>query len=197
METVYQVRNQPLAKTTMKALEARKVDYWRNALRSRVGNPAHNFKYVIKDGGQRMAKNNDKKRDQLGMPIGTAAGRLRKMIMFALLQKAGQDICHQCGERIKRVEDLSVEHIIPWLDSDDPIELYFDLDNITFSHLKCNIASARRFNRGMKNPEKYIELTCARCGCQFDRLKTWHKDRKARGQVNVFCSQRCAGNRKL
>jgi len=88
-------------------------------------------------------ESNKKKSKQLGMNHATAAGRLRKMIMFQMMQELGKDSCHQCGEKIESIKDLSVEHKIPWLDSDDPVRLYFDLDNITFSHLKCNSGSRR------------------------------------------------------
>lgn len=36
---------------------------------------------------------------------------------------------------------------MPWLDSDNPISNFFDLNNIAFSHLKCNIADRRRPNK--------------------------------------------------
>ena len=84
-----------------------------------------------------------KKKEQLGMNHGTAANKLRKIILFALVKEAGLDNCYRCGERIERVEDLSIEHKIPWLDSDDPKGLYFDLNNIAFSHLSCNSSAAR------------------------------------------------------
>jgi len=84
-----------------------------------------------------------KKSEQLGMPHGTAANKLRKAIMFDLIKKAGKNICFQCGETIDNISNLSIEHKVPWLDSEDPVGLYFDLDNIAFSHLSCN-SSARR-----------------------------------------------------
>ena len=86
----------------------------------------------------------DKKFDQLKMPIGTASARLKKNILFYLLFKHNENVCYQCNEKINTSEELSVEHKIPWIDSDDPIDLFFDINNIAFSHLKCNIGSARR-----------------------------------------------------
>jgi hypothetical protein len=91
-----------------------------------------------------MSNSNRKKADQLGMPHGTAQGRLKKSLLFHFVQCAGQAICHQCHEEIKCIEDFSIDHITPWLDSDDPVELFYDLDNIAFSHLKCNCAAARK-----------------------------------------------------
>lgn len=88
-----------------------------------------------------MSKYNSQaaKAAQLGMPIGTAMGRLRKMIMFQFVQKAGMDNCFRCGKKIETVHELSVEHKKTWLHSSDPVGLFFDLGNISFSHLKCNV----------------------------------------------------------
>ena len=36
---------------------------------------------------------------------------------------------------------------MPWLDSSTPLETFFDLDNITFSHNSCNISAARKPHR--------------------------------------------------
>lgn len=91
-----------------------------------------------------MDKQGQKKADQLGMPHGTAQGRLRKNVMFSLIKLCGVDVCFQCGESIDSPDDLSIEHKVPWLDSESPVELFFDLTNIAFSHLKCNAGAARR-----------------------------------------------------
>lgn len=90
-----------------------------------------------------MTTGNRRKAEQLGMPIGTASNRLKKMILFKLLKDSGKNICFQCGEPIESADVLSIEHKISWLDSENPRELFFDLDNIGFSHLKCNIIAAR------------------------------------------------------
>jgi hypothetical protein len=86
---------------------------------------------------------NKKKNDQLGMNHGTASHRLRKMIMFDLVAKLSLNICHQCGEAITNIKELSIEHKTPWLDSDDPVDLFFSLDNIAFSHFSCNTLASR------------------------------------------------------
>lgn len=74
--------------------------------------------------------------NQLGMPFGTAHHRLRKLILFHLLRKCGEDICYRCHERIAVVEDLSIEHKEPWEGIDST--LFWDIDNIAFSHINCN-----------------------------------------------------------
>jgi hypothetical protein len=39
----------------------------------------------------------------LGIAHGTATNRLRKMVMFSLLEKHGENICFKCSEKIKTV----------------------------------------------------------------------------------------------
>jgi|JI10StandDraft_1071094.scaffolds.fasta_scaffold10823_6 hypothetical protein len=83
-----------------------------------------------------------KKENQLGMNPSTASGRLVKDILYSLVVQTNKDNCHHCGKKINR-EDFSIEHKVPWLDSEDPQYLFFDLSNIAFSHLKCNTSAAR------------------------------------------------------
>lgn len=119
-----------------------------------------------------MKETDRKKRKQLGMPHGTAANKLRKAIMFDLIKKAGKNICFQCGETIDNISNLSIEHKIPWLDSEDPAGLYFDLDNIAFSHLTCN-CKAGRYTR--KRTQHGSGRMYNHYGCRCDKCKEWNK----------------------
>ncbi len=76
-----------------------------------------------------------------GIPFGTAAGRLRKMVMFDMARQLGRNICYRCGKPIESAEELSVDHKTPWLDNE---EAFWDLDNIAFSHLLCNSLASDR-----------------------------------------------------
>lgn len=87
---------------------------------------------------------NQKKSEQLGLPYGTAMARLRKMVLFDLLVRCEENICFHCETPIKTVTELSMEHKEPWLDVDT--DLFWDIDNIAFSHLVCNTRAARSFN---------------------------------------------------
>jgi hypothetical protein len=89
-----------------------------------------------------VKNSNVKKARQLGMPHGTAQGRLVKMLLLRMAQDLGRDFCHRCGGRIESVKELSTDHKKEWLDADTA--LYWDLDNIAFSHRSCNYAAARR-----------------------------------------------------
>ena len=89
---------------------------------------------------------NTAKAEQLGMPFGTASARLKKKILLSLLQKLGEDKCYRCGNLIATVEGLSVEHKKAWFNIDT--ELFWDLDNIAFSHLDCNIRAGDKTRAG-------------------------------------------------
>lgn len=84
-----------------------------------------------------------KRTEQLGMNPSTASHKLVKDILYSLILKTTDNKCHRCGEEMCR-EDYSIEHIVPWLHEENARELYFDLNNITFSHFKCNIKACRK-----------------------------------------------------
>lgn len=79
---------------------------------------------------------NKVKSEFLNMNHGTAQHRLRKLILFKYITLAGDDICFKCNMKIIKVEDLSIEHKQSWLNVST--DLFWDLDNIAFSHLRCN-----------------------------------------------------------
>lgn len=106
--------------------------------------PVRRIKFSNQRWRSAMGNSNKRKSEQLKMHHGTAANRLRKSILFDLVKRLRLDECYQCGKLIETIAELSIEHKIPWLDSDDPVKNFFDLDNIAFSHRNCNIASARR-----------------------------------------------------
>lgn len=87
-----------------------------------------------------MKNSNELKAEQLGMPWGTAAQRLRKMLLFKFVQELKLDTCFKCGTVIESIDDLSIEHKTPWFNRD--AELFWDLDNIAFSHLRCNVRTS-------------------------------------------------------
>lgn len=131
---------------------------------------------------------NAKKDLQLGQSYGTANAKLKKMILFHMAAKLGENVCFQCGEIIDNINDFSIEHKVPWLDSDDPVRMFFDINNISFSHLKCNIRNAR-----FTKPRKIIyEMSCSTCGEKFKRdahfVDYWRRE----GQIDFYCSSSCA-----
>lgn len=118
----------------------------------------YRFRHFIRDEGPTMNTNDRKKEDkkalQLGMPFGTASGKLRKALLFDLLVRLELNFCFRCTSEIDGVEELSIEHKVAWLDSDDPVGKFFDLANVSFSHLNCNIKAGRRPSRKYSTPEE-------------------------------------------
>ena len=91
-----------------------------------------------------------KKSEQLGMNPGTASNRLKKMLLWKYIIEVAANYCFQCGDTIENIDELSIEHKQPWLDSDDSIGLFFNLDNIAFSHLSCNVGAKRHNLKTMR-----------------------------------------------
>ncbi len=119
----------------------------------------------------------DKKKLQLGMNPSTASHRLVKDVLWSLIVKTGQSLCCKCGGEMSR-ETFSIEHIEPWLDSEDPVGLYFDLENIGFSHLRCNVADARRKTSTCGTEHQYNK------GCRCRPCKKSKADRVARSYTS-------------
>lgn len=115
---------------------------------------------------------NEKKNAQLGMPFGTASGRLRKLVLFSVLERHEENVCFQCGNKINSADDLSIEHKVPWLDTD--ARLFWDINNIAFSHLSCNISAARQ-TKAIK-AEHGIEQRY-KDGCRCELCVTVHNTR--------------------
>lgn len=97
-----------------------------------------------------------KKQEQLGMNPSTAQHRLLKDILWDFILQTGKSSCCKCAKEMSR-ETFSVEHLVPWLDSDKPTELFFDLNNIGFSHKLCNIKDARKPHKKLDREAYAIE----------------------------------------
>lgn len=76
-----------------------------------------------------------------GIPVGTAANRLRKQVLFDLVCRLDLNTCFRCGKLIGSAEELSIDHKANWIDDHD---LFWALDNIAFSHLRCNSLASNR-----------------------------------------------------
>ena len=104
------------------------------------------------------------------MPWGTANAKLRKALLFKYIQLAGDDICFKCTKIIDDINTLSIEHKVNWRNKDN--NLFWDLNNITFSHLKCNLPERKYPNgrpHGMR--EKYDYEACRCKLCRIARMK--------------------------
>lgn len=107
----------------------------------------------FRGGPPTLDKNVKKKSKQLGMAVSTAAFKLRKLLIFSLLQKLGEDNCYRCGEKLD-LKTLTIDHKRDWLDSENPVDFYFDVNNCAFSHHSCNARYARQPNRYKTEKER-------------------------------------------
>ena len=88
---------------------------------------------------------------KLGIDPSKARNILIKNLLFHFAQQLNLDTCYRCHKKILSADELTIEHKVGWLNSPHPIEYYFDLENIAFSHPICN---ARNDNSGRYNIRK-------------------------------------------
>lgn len=98
----------------------------------------------------------------------TASGRLLKDLLFSFATQLGYTKCYHCNKKLTR-ETFSIEHKTPWLDSEDPIGLFFNLDNISFSHHTCNTKARRITNK------KYFSKEERRLANNRLSIEKWYK----------------------
>lgn len=85
--------------------------------------------------------------DKLGVKAGKALGILYKKIRFDQAVRLKEDICCRCGEKITDIDDFTIDHIEPWIHSEDPVDRFYNLDNIGYAHSKCNKPYLKRHSR--------------------------------------------------
>ena len=112
-----------------------------------------------------------KKQNQLGMNPSTASHRLVKDILFQFIKEANIP-CYRCGLDLTR-ESFSIEHKEPWLDSEDPRKMFFDLNNISFSHKSCNY-EVRRSAEPAHGGQTMYRKGC-RCNICVEGIKKVYK----------------------
>lgn len=94
-----------------------------------------------------VCKKYEKKAALLGQSVSAAHRRLLRLVLFRELQISGRDKCYRCGKPMTE-DNWSLEHKKSWQSSENPKESYFDLDNVTFSHHKCNSEAGLRARWG-------------------------------------------------
>jgi hypothetical protein len=105
---------------------------------------------------------------------------LAQDLLFDFVIKAGHK-CFRCGEELRR-KDFTIEHKTPWLGSEDPLGLYFDLENIAYSHAACNYRAGRRPNKLNRTSDELKAVNAARERAKWNSLD---KDfRKARRRLS-------------
>jgi HNH endonuclease len=129
---------------------------------------------------------NQKKSATLGMPHGTANQRLRKMILFDLLKRHNENVCVRCKRAIEEIDELSIEHIKPW--EGISAGLFWDLSNIAFSHMECNMAS-RRIQTSQPLQRKTGPEGTAWCNMckKFEPVENFHKAVNRWNGLQAWC----------
>ncbi len=96
-----------------------------------------------------------KKAERLGMTPGKARNLLIKSLIHHMACKLGENVCFICKQPIEDSRELSIEHKVAWLNSEDPVRLFFDLKNIGFSHHRCNCGAANNSKSGLMGATHY------------------------------------------
>jgi hypothetical protein len=104
------------------------------------------------DGLKPYQRRTKKIEELLGEKLSTAKSRLGKLLMFDLAKKCGMDTCFRCGEIIDNIEEFTIDHKESWLLSEEPTKLFYSMENIAFSHAKCNYeAGTKTYVSNCKN----------------------------------------------
>ena len=134
-----------------------------------------------------MPDANQRRSALLGMPFGTACNRLRRMVMFDLLQRHKENVCYKCGKIILKTDDLTLEHKEAW-QSVGP-SLFWDLNNIAFSHRQCNLPKGivrREIINGT--------LWCSNCK-EYKSISYFHREKKQRTGYALLCKD-CSNSKR-
>jgi len=119
---------------------------------------------------------NQVKTELLGIPWGTANNRMKKMLIWHLVKQLELDQCYRCENEIETIEELSIEHKEAWQQADDPSAVFFDMENITFSHLFCNSGAARRERENCSYGHPWTEENTLWHKDGYRRCRTCRKD---------------------
>lgn len=109
----------------------------------------------------------EKKSQLLGMSFITARYRLDRDLLFKFAVQLGHK-CYRCQGELTR-EDFSVDHVENWSTASNPVEAYFDTNNIAFSHIHCNTLEKTERQRKYTPEQKRAVRAAA--------TKTWKDSR--------------------
>ena len=86
----------------------------------------------------------------LGMRWGAANHHLKRKILREFFRLTVGLKCYRCGEVIRSHESFDVDHKDGWLLSENPVEAFFDLENISCSHSSCNRREGQRVGEALR-----------------------------------------------
>jgi hypothetical protein len=124
---------------------------------------------------------NKRKSEILGMPFGTACYKLRKLLLFSLAQKLGENVCFRCGKMILTVDAFTIDHKEAW--QNKGAEYFWEISNVAFSHSQCNLPTGM-VRREILNST----LWCSKCKLFLDLNRFW-KEKKQRTGYSLTCKE--------
>ena len=101
----------------------------------------------------------------------SASNILKKMLMYDFAKKLQLHFCYRCNLEICNFKDISIDHVINYLHSSDPRKYFFDVNNIKFSHIRCNIK-----HKGCSTRKSYFQYTQSKGKTQFKGVIIGGKD---------------------
>lgn len=104
-----------------------------------------------------------------------ASYQLFKTLFYHLVCEVKGNSCYRCGLPILTVRELSIDHKEAWQASQNPKETFFDLNNIAYSHLVCNVKAGRKPTKIYANKQEqekvYTKVRSARRKQNYDPAK--------------------------
>lgn len=145
---------------------------------------------------QDLNQGNLNKNKQLGMPYGTATAKLRKQLLFKYVTLSGDNTCFKCNIDIDKIEEFTIEHKSPWLHENT--DLFWDLNNIAFSHRACNKPDRPYLNKSGK--ERRITYPENMVWCNFEKkflpVENFSKNRSHWSGFHSLCKEHQHYNRR-
>lgn len=129
----------------------------------------------------------------LGMSYNKAGRALRKALLFNFAQLTGMQNCFRCGKKIESVTEFTIDHKVDWQNSAKPKELFLDINNIAFSHHRCNSAAGNGGQVTKARAKPYapvVTVPCKNCGEPVKRLESYMKRRSS--IKGIYCTPSCA-----
>lgn len=89
---------------------------------------------------------------------------LMKDLVFAYATRLDLNLCYRCNKRLTR-EDFTIDHVKPWRNKPNSQELFFDVNNIRFSHHSCNSANTaiKKITHGTQRMYNRHRCRCTSC----------------------------------
>lgn len=101
---------------------------------------------------------------------------LMKILMFNYAKRLGLANCYRCKKELE-LSDFTIDHIEGWRNKSNAKELFFDVDNIRFSHHSCNSANTSI----EKKPKRHGHSLYTK-GCRCDICTEGHRKRIAKSR---------------